>query len=52
VQRQGGIDVRPEEMYKTIMDDDFPDEMTIRFGDQTLLYKRGPGRYLMTRPES
>ncbi len=29
-----------KKMYKTIMDDNFPDEMTIRFGDQTLVYKK------------
>ncbi len=29
-----------KKMYKTIMDDDFPDEMTIRFGDQTLVYRK------------
>jgi phosphoribosylaminoimidazolecarboxamide formyltransferase/IMP cyclohydrolase len=27
-------------IYKTIMDDNFPDEMTIRFGEQTLLYRK------------
>ena len=31
-----------KKMYKTIMDDNFPDEMTIKFGDQTLrLQKEG-----------
>ncbi len=29
-----------KKMYKTIMDDDFPDEMTIKFGDQTLIYRK------------
>lgn len=29
-----------KKMYKTIMDDDFPDEMTITFGGQTLFYKK------------
>ena len=29
-----------KKMYKTIMDDNFPDEMTIRFGDQTLSYRK------------
>ena len=29
-----------KKMYKTIMDDNFPDEMTIRFGDQTLMYRK------------
>lgn len=29
-----------KKMYKTIMDDNFPDEMTIKFGDQTLLYRK------------
>ena len=29
-----------KKMYKTIMDDNFPDEMTIRFGEQTLLYRK------------
>ena len=26
--------------YKTVMDDHFPDSMTIQFGDQTLIYKK------------
>ncbi len=29
-----------KKMYKTIMDDNFPDTMTITFGDQTLVYKK------------
>ncbi len=29
-----------KKMYRTIMDDNFPDEMTIKFGDQTLLYRK------------
>jgi len=29
-----------KKMYKTIMDDDFPDEMTIGFGGQTLVYRK------------
>ncbi|MEW6109762.1 MAG: IMP cyclohydrolase [Nitrospirota bacterium] len=29
-----------KKMYKTIMDDNFPDEMTIKFGDQTLVYRK------------
>ncbi len=29
-----------KKMYKTIMDDNFPDEMTIKFGDQTLIYRK------------
>jgi phosphoribosylaminoimidazolecarboxamide formyltransferase / IMP cyclohydrolase len=29
-----------KKMYKTIMDDNFPDEMTIRFGDQALMYRK------------
>lgn len=29
-----------KKMYKTIMDDSFPDEMTIRFGEQTLMYRK------------
>ena len=29
-----------KKMYKTIMDDNFPDEMTITFGDQTLVYRK------------
>ena len=29
-----------KKMYKTIMDDDFPDEMTIKFGDQALAYRK------------
>ena len=29
-----------KKMYKTIMDDNFPEEMTIRFGDQTLMYRK------------
>ncbi len=29
-----------KKMYKTIMDDDFSDEMEIRFGSQTLVYRK------------
>jgi len=29
-----------KKMYKTIMDDKFPDDMAIRFGDQTLVYRK------------
>jgi len=29
-----------KQMYKTIMDDDFPNEMTIKFGQQTLVYRK------------
>jgi phosphoribosylaminoimidazolecarboxamide formyltransferase/IMP cyclohydrolase len=29
-----------KKMYKTIMDDNFPDEMTIRFGGQALMYRK------------
>mgnify|MGYP000996757218 CR=1 FL=1 len=29
-----------KQAYKTIMDDHFPDSMTIRFGDQTLEYRK------------
>lgn len=29
-----------KKMYKTIMDDNFPEEMTIRFGEQTLMYRK------------
>ncbi|MBZ0157977.1 MAG: IMP cyclohydrolase [Alphaproteobacteria bacterium] len=29
-----------KKMYRTIMDDAFPDEMTIQFGDQALLYRK------------
>lgn len=29
-----------KKMYKTIMDDNFPDEMAIRFGGQTLVYRK------------
>ncbi len=29
-----------KKMYKTIMDDNFPDEMAIRFGKQTLIYRK------------
>ncbi len=29
-----------KKMYKTIMDDNFPDQMTIKFGDQTLVYRK------------
>ncbi len=29
-----------KKMYKTIMDDDFPDDLTIKFGGQTLVYKK------------
>ncbi len=27
-------------MYRTIMADHFPDEMVIKFGDQTLVYRK------------
>lgn len=29
-----------KKMYKTIMDDNFPEEITIKFGEQTLIYKK------------
>ncbi|MDA8104127.1 MAG: hypothetical protein M0Z71_01985 [Nitrospiraceae bacterium] len=29
-----------KKMYKTIMDDNFPDTMTIKFGEQTLVYRK------------
>ncbi len=29
-----------KKMYRTIMADHFPDEMTIKFGDQTLIYRK------------
>jgi len=29
-----------KKMYRTIMDDNFPGEMTIKFGDQTLIYRK------------
>ena len=29
-----------KKMYKTVMDDQFPDDMTIRFGDQMLMYRK------------
>jgi phosphoribosylaminoimidazolecarboxamide formyltransferase/IMP cyclohydrolase len=29
-----------KKMYRTIMDDHFPDEMVIKFGDQTLIYRK------------
>ena len=29
-----------KKMYRTIMDDNFPDDMTIKFGEQTLVYKK------------
>ncbi|HAA03045.1 MAG TPA: IMP cyclohydrolase, partial [Syntrophobacteraceae bacterium] len=29
-----------KKMYRTIMDDHFPDSMTIRFGDQELVYRK------------
>jgi phosphoribosylaminoimidazolecarboxamide formyltransferase/IMP cyclohydrolase len=29
-----------KKMYKTIMDDTFPDSMTIKFGEQTLVYRK------------
>jgi phosphoribosylaminoimidazolecarboxamide formyltransferase/IMP cyclohydrolase len=29
-----------KKMYKTIMDDNFPEEMAIRFGEQTLMYRK------------
>ncbi len=36
--RQAMSDLK--KMYKTIMDDNFPDEMAIRFGEQTLIYRK------------
>jgi phosphoribosylaminoimidazolecarboxamide formyltransferase/IMP cyclohydrolase len=29
-----------KKMYKTIMDDNFPDEMTVKFGEQALVYRK------------
>ena len=29
-----------KQMYKTVMDDHFPEKMTIRFGDQELVYRK------------
>ena len=29
-----------KKMYRTIMDDHFPEEMKISFGDQTLIYRK------------
>jgi len=29
-----------KKMYKTIMDDNFPDQLTIKFGEQTLVYRK------------
>ena len=29
-----------KKMYRTVMDDHFPSEMTITFGDQVLVYKK------------
>ena len=29
-----------KKIYKTIMDDNFPSEMSIRFGEQTLTYRK------------
>ncbi|MEJ2697450.1 MAG: hypothetical protein P8013_12485 [Candidatus Sulfobium sp.] len=29
-----------KKMYRTMMDDDFPGEMTIKFGEQTLVYRK------------
>ncbi len=29
-----------KQMYRTVMDDHFPDDLTIRFGDQTLVYRK------------
>ena len=29
-----------KKMYRTIMADHFPDELVIRFGDQTLVYRK------------
>jgi phosphoribosylaminoimidazolecarboxamide formyltransferase/IMP cyclohydrolase len=37
---KGGSVPDIKKMYRTIMADHFPDEMTIRFGDQTLAYKK------------
>ena len=37
---KGGFMSDIKKMYRTIMADHFPDEMIIRFGDQTLIYKK------------
>jgi phosphoribosylaminoimidazolecarboxamide formyltransferase / IMP cyclohydrolase len=37
---KGGSMPDIKKMYRTIMADHFPDEMTIKFGDQTLTYKK------------
>ena len=29
-----------KKMYKTVMDDNFPKEMTVSFGDQVLTYRK------------
>ena len=38
--------------YRTIMDDNLPEDMVITFGQQTLVYKKGHGRYLMRKQGS
>jgi phosphoribosylaminoimidazolecarboxamide formyltransferase / IMP cyclohydrolase len=37
---KGGSMPDIKKMYRTIMADHFPDEMTVRFGDQTLVYRK------------
>ncbi len=37
---KGGFMSDIKKMYRTIMADHFPDEMIIKFGDQTLIYKK------------
>ena len=39
-----------KKIYRTIMDDHFPDEMSIQFGDQRLLYRKRTWR--LPDPES
>jgi phosphoribosylaminoimidazolecarboxamide formyltransferase/IMP cyclohydrolase len=33
-----------KKMYRTVMDDHFPPQLTISFGDQKLVYRKRRGR--------
>jgi len=41
-----------KKMYRTIMDDHFPDSMTIRFGEQEWSIGNVPGNFPMRRAVS
>ena len=38
-----------KKMYKTIMDDDFPEQISVGFGDMTLCTVSEPGRLPMKK---